>query len=126
MLSSEKQDLKIETKYPDVEIVDIQYCESDPLKAVEQATNMINAEPELKGIWGVSGNSTVGIANAVSELNKVGEIFVVDFDNIEPVITALESGIIQAIAVQMPSRMGAESVQTIIHIIMAITQILKK
>ncbi|OON93279.1 MAG: hypothetical protein ATN31_06675 [Candidatus Epulonipiscioides saccharophilum] len=108
---------QIEAKYPDIEIVEIKYCDSDPLQATTQATNMIVAEPELKGIWGVNAFATVGIANAVSSQNKIDEIFVVGFDNTEPVLAALESGTIQATAVQMPTIMASESVQMVINIL---------
>ncbi|OON94007.1 MAG: hypothetical protein ATN31_04745 [Candidatus Epulonipiscioides saccharophilum] len=108
---------QIESKYPNIEIVGIQYCDSDPIKVANQATDMIVAESDLKDLWGVNDQATIGVVNAVSVLNKVREIFVVGFDNSADIIAGLKSRTIQGTAVQMPTVMGSEGVQTIIDIL---------
>jgi len=108
---------QIEAKYPDIEIVGIQYCDSDPAKAANQATDMVSADPDIKGIWGANDQAAIGAANAVSTMGKAGEIKVVGFDNSADIIAGLEAGIIQGTAVQMPTVMGAQGVQTIMDIL---------
>ncbi|ONI43314.1 hypothetical protein AN641_01450 [Candidatus Epulonipiscioides gigas] len=108
---------QIEKNYPNIELVGIQYCDSDPTKAANQATDMISAEPDIKGIWGVNDQAAIGVANAVSTLGKIDEISVVGFDNSADIIAGLEVGTIKGTAVQMPTVMGAQGVQMVIDIL---------
>ena len=108
---------QIAAKYPNIEIVGIQYCDSDPTKAANQATDMIAADSDIKGIWGANDQAAVGVANAVETAGKTGEISVVGFDNSADIIAGLEDGTIQGTAVQMPTVMGSQGVQTVLDII---------
>lgn len=104
---------EIKDNYPDIKIVGVQYCDSDPTKAANQATDFISANPKLKGIWGANDQAAVGVAQAVQESSRKDEIKVVGFDNSDDIKAGLEEGKIQATAVQMPSRMGSDGVQLI-------------
>lgn len=108
---------EIKENHPGITIVGVQYSDSDPTKAANQATDFISANPNLKGIWGANDQSAIGIAQAVTEQGKKDEIAVVGFDNSADIIASLENGTIQGTAVQMPSTMGAEGVQLIVDII---------
>ena len=59
---------QMEAKYPDIEIVDIQYGDGDHLKSADIAKAMIAAYPDLKGIYGTNEGSAIGVVNAVGEL----------------------------------------------------------
>lgn len=104
---------EIENNFPKINIVGIQYSDSDPTKAANQATDFISANPKLKAIWGANDQSAIGVAQAVSEQGKTGDIIVVGFDNSADIIAGLEEGKIQGTAVQMPSVMGADGVSLI-------------
>lgn len=108
---------EIKKNHPNVKIVGVQYCDSDPTKAANQATDFISANPNLKGIWGANDQSAVGVAQAVTEKNLTDKIVVVGFDNSDDIKAGLASGTIKGTAVQMPSVMGSKGVDLIMDLI---------
>ncbi len=108
---------EIKNNHPNVKIVGVQYCDSDPTKAANQATDFISANPNLKGIWGANDQSAVGVAQAVTEKNMGDKIAVVGFDNSDDIKAGLASGTIKGTAVQMPSAMGSKGVDLVMDLI---------
>lgn len=108
---------EIEGNHPNIEIVGIQYSNSDPTVAANQATDFISANPNLKGIWGANDQSAIGVAQAVTEQGKGDDIIVIGFDNSADIIAGLDQGTIDGTAVQMPSLMGSDGVQIILDLI---------
>lgn len=106
---------EIKNNHPNVKIVGVQYCDADPIKAANQATDFMSANSDLKGIWGANDQSAVGVAQAVTEQGK--DIVVIGFDNSEDIKAGLESGIIKGTAVQMPTVMGSRGVELVVEII---------
>ena len=108
---------EIKKNHANVKIVGVQYCDSDPTKAANQATDFISANPNLKGIWGANDQAAVGVAQAVTEKNLGDKISVVGFDNSDDIKAGLTSGAIKGTAVQMPSMMGSKGVDLILDLI---------
>ncbi len=108
---------EIKNNHKNIEIVGVQYCNSDPTVAANQATDFISAYPNLKGIWGANDQSAIGVAQAVTEQGKSDSIVVVGFDNSDDIKSGLKSGVIKGTAVQMPTVMGSEGVRIIVDII---------
>ncbi|MFJ7950609.1 ABC transporter substrate-binding protein [Lysinibacillus sp. NPDC096418] len=102
---------QIESKYPDIEIVDIQYGGGDHLKSTDLAKAIMQAHPDLKGIFGSNEGSAIGVVNAVQELNKTGEIVVVGFDSGKQQIDAIKSGLMVGAVTQNPVGIGYETVK---------------
>lgn len=102
---------QIESKYPDIEIVDIQYGGGDHLKSTDLAKTIMLAHPDLKGIFGSNEGSAIGVVNAVQELNKTGEIVVVGFDSGKQQIDAIKSGLMVGAVTQNPVGIGYETVK---------------
>ena len=65
------------SKYPDAEIVDIVYAGEDQAKATQMATDLMNAHPDLTGLVGECTSSAPGVAQAVQDAGKVGQVFTV-------------------------------------------------
>ena len=61
---------EIKEKYPNIKIVSVQYGGGDHLKSAEIAKAMIQANPNLKGIFGANEGSAEGAAIGVEELGK--------------------------------------------------------
>jgi ribose transport system substrate-binding protein len=108
---------EIKKNHPKIKIVGVQYCDSDPTKAANQATDFISANPNLKGIWGANDQSAVGVAQAVTEKKLGDKIAVVGFDNSDDIKAGLASGAIKGTAVQMPSVMGSKGVDLVLDLI---------
>lgn len=102
---------QIESKYPNIEIVDIQYGGGDHLKSTDLAKAMIQAHSDLKGIFGSNEGSAIGVVNAVQELNKSGELVVVGFDSGKQQIDAITSGLMSGAVTQNPVGIGYETVK---------------
>ena len=103
---------KIESDYPDIEIVDIQYGDGDHLKSADIAKAMIAAHPDLKGIYGTNEGSAIGVVNAVNELGlEKGKLTIIGFDSGAAQINAIKDGTMAGAITQDPIGIGAQVVQ---------------
>lgn len=103
---------KIEADYPDIEIVDVQYGDGDHLKSADITKSMLNAHPDLKGIYATNEGSAVGVANAMTELGKTSEdITAIGFDSGAAQIDAIKSGVLAGAITQDPIGIGSTVVQ---------------
>lgn len=73
----------IEENFPNMEVVDIQYCDGDMEKALTISNDWITAIPDLAGIFSNNDFSTIAAANIIEERGRVGEIVHVGFDATE-------------------------------------------
>src|SRR4051812_31130597 len=64
-------------KYPDAQIVDIVYAGEDQAAATQMATDLMNAHPDLTGLVGECTSSAPGVAQAVRDAGKTGQVFTV-------------------------------------------------
>ena len=69
---------RMEEAYPNIEIVDVQYA-NDALKATETAKAMLQANPDLKGIFASNEGAAIGLAVALKETGA--DIVGVGFDS---------------------------------------------
>ncbi len=103
---------RIESEYPDIEIVDIQYGDGDHLKSADIAKAMIAAYPDLKGIYGTNEGSAIGVVNAVGELGlEPGELTIIGFDSGKAQIDAIKNGVMAGAITQNPIGIGEATVQ---------------
>lgn len=63
--------------FPDITLVDTVYAGEDQAKAASMATDLMNAEPELSGIVGLCSAAAPGVAQAVRDAGRIGEVFTV-------------------------------------------------
>ena len=102
---------QIKGKYPKIEIVDVQYGGGDHLKSTDLAKAIMQAHPDLKGIFGSNEGSAIGVINAVQEMNKVGSLVVVGFDSGKQQIDAIKNGVAAGAVTQNPVGIGYEMVK---------------
>ncbi|MDF1615912.1 ABC transporter substrate-binding protein [Petrocella sp. FN5] len=102
---------RIESQYPDIEIVGVQYSDGDKQKALNYATDYMTQYPDLVGIYACNEGSTVGVGNAVDQAGKSDSIHVVGFDFSADVKGLIEKGAIKASMVQNPYVMGYEGIK---------------
>ncbi|MEN3185762.1 MAG: ABC transporter substrate-binding protein [Atribacterota bacterium] len=105
---------RIKEKYPNIKIVDIQYGGGDHLKSTDLAKAIIQAHPNLKGIFGANEGSAIGVINAVRELNKVGQIVVIGYDSGKQQMDAIREGLMAGAITQNPVGMGYMAVEAAI------------
>jgi len=102
---------QIDSKYPDIKIVATQYSSGDKAIAMNQALDIMTANPDLAGFYACNEGSTVGVAQAIKQKNAVDKIKLVGFDKSEDTINAIKEGMIHATMVQNPYKMGQLAVQ---------------
>lgn len=102
---------RIKEKYPDIKIVDIQYGGGDHLKSTDLAKAMMQAYPNLKGIFGSNEGSAIGVVNAVSEMKMEGKIVVIGYDSGKAQIDAIKNGLMAGAITQNPIGIGYETVK---------------
>lgn len=102
---------QIESNYPNIEIVDIQYGGGDHLKSTDLAKAVMSAHPDLKGIFGSNEGSAIGVVNAVRELDMSGKITIVGFDSGKAQIDAIKDGLMAGAVTQNPVGIGYETVK---------------
>jgi ribose transport system substrate-binding protein len=105
----------IEENAPDIEIVDIQYGGGDQLKSTDLAKAILQANPDLKGIYGSNEGSAIGVVNAVTELGLEGQLTVIGFDSGQAQIDAITSGLMAGAITQNPVGIGYETVKAAVE-----------
>ncbi len=93
---------EIKAKFPNVKVVDIQYGAGDQLKSTDLTKAIIQAHPQLKGIYGCNEGSAIGVLNGVVELKKQGKIKIIGFDSSKALKAAVKSGVISGAITQDP------------------------
>lgn len=104
----------MKTEFPHIQVIARQYGLSDPAKARTAAENILTAHPDLNGIFASSEPSSVGTALALKSRNAVGSVKFVAFDSSDTMIADMKAGVIDAMVVQDPFRMGFEAVKTLV------------
>ncbi len=102
---------RIEDKYPNIEIVDIQYGEGDQLKSTEIAKAILTANPDLDGFFGANEGSIIGVLNAIRENGLEGEIAAIGYDSGKAQMDAIREGTINGAISQDPIGIGYKAVE---------------
>jgi ribose transport system substrate-binding protein len=108
---------QVKAKYPNIKIVDIQYGAGDHLKSTDIAKAMIQAHPNLKGMFGANEGSIFGVIAGVKELKKVGKIVVIGYDSGKFQTDAIREGLVNGSITQNPVGIGYEAVRAAVRAI---------
>jgi ribose transport system substrate-binding protein len=95
---------RIKEKYPNIKIVSVQYGAGDHLKSAEIAKAMIQANPNLKGIFGANEGSAEGAAIGVKESGK--KLVLIGFDSGKEQKEDINSGLMLGAITQNPIGIG--------------------
>jgi ribose transport system substrate-binding protein len=107
----------MEEKYPDIEILPIEYPGSDQNKAAEVAAAAIQAHPDLKGIYTTHSNAAVGTSSAVIGAGLGGKVKIIAYDADPQQVRDLKDGVYDALVVQSPYLEGYDSVKLVTQIL---------
>jgi ribose transport system substrate-binding protein len=95
---------RMKEKYPNIKIVSVQYGAGDHLKSAEIAKAMIQANPNLKGIFGANEGSAEGAAIGVKESGK--KLVLIGYDSGKEQKEAITSGAMLGAITQNPIGIG--------------------
>ncbi len=91
-------------KHPNIKIVSVQYGAGDQLKSAEIAKADIQANPNLKGIFGANEGSAIGAVIGVKESGK--KLVLIGFDAGKAQKDAVKSGLMAGAITQNPVGIG--------------------
>lgn len=100
-------------EFPGIKVVATQFSMADPAKGMAAAENILTAHPELGGMFASSEPSSVGVARAIRARGLAGKVKFVAFDSTEGLKADEKAGVIQALVVQDPFKIGYEAVRTL-------------
>lgn len=103
---------EMRAKYPKVQLLGVQYGNSDRAKAMAVTENVLTGHPELAGIFADNESSSAGAVQAVKARNN-RNVKIVAFDASEQLIDDLKNGWIDSLILQDPFKMGYESVKAL-------------
>ena len=104
-------------KYPDIQVVPVQYGEGDHAKSTEAAKAIITANPDINGMFGANEGSIAGIINAAKELNKTGKMTIIGFDSGKLLLDAIQADIVAGAVTQDPVGIGYKAVDAAVKAI---------
>jgi len=107
---------EIFAKYPDIELVDLQYDEDLEEKAFDFAKEFLQKYPDLNGIICCNMSNSVGAGRAVKEAGKSGQIVITGMDHDKRALEYLRNGVIYALALQDCYAMGFDTITTAVKI----------
>jgi len=96
---------EMKAKHPNIKIVSVQYGAGDHLKSAEIAKADLQANPNLKGIFGANEGSAEGAAIGVKEAGK--KVVLIGYDSGKEQMDAIRSGLMLGAITQNPIGIGA-------------------
>jgi ribose transport system substrate-binding protein len=81
--------------------------------AFRTAEDILQAHPDLDGIFGINDDSALGALAAVEKAGRLGRVVIVGFDAVPEARQAIAAGRIYADVVQQPRTIGRETIEAI-------------
>jgi ribose transport system substrate-binding protein len=95
--------------YPKIKIVSVQYGGGDHLKSTEITKSILQANPNLKGMFGANEGSAIGVVNGAKEMKR--KIVVIGYDSGKQQKDAIKSGEMAGAITQNPVGIGYKTVE---------------
>ena len=103
---------QIQAKYPGLKLVADKYADGMATTGLNMMTDLITANPNLRGVFTSNLIMTQGAGQAIAENKVADKIMLIGFDSDDKTVKLLADGYVQALVVQDPARMGYEGIKT--------------
>jgi ribose transport system substrate-binding protein len=100
-----------------VEIIDIRTDDTDRARAKTNAADTLVKYPDIAALVGLWSYNGPAILNAVKDVNKVGQVKIICFDEEDETLAGVKDGSIFATVVQQPYEFGYQSVKIMSQIL---------
>lgn len=100
---------RIKSTYPNIKVVSIQYGGGDQLKSTEIAKSILQANPNIKGIFGANEGSAIGVLNGAKEMKR--KIVIIGYDSGKQQKAAIADGSMAGAITQNPVGIGYKTVE---------------
>ncbi|WP_279482143.1 substrate-binding domain-containing protein [Aureimonas sp. SK2] len=100
--------------FPNVKIV-FEQPDNDVLEeAVSLTENALQAHPDIKGFFGSNASNPIGIARAVQNAGKAGDVAIVGMDDLPEAVDFVKEGVITALKAQRQWDIGYSAVKYLV------------
>ncbi len=103
--------------FSDIEVVTVEYTDSDSAKAQDKMETILTQHPDLAGVFASNEPNVVGAASALQSRKLAGKVKLIGFDASQAEIKAMEQGECQGVVVQDPFKMGYEGVKALAQLL---------
>jgi len=100
---------RIKSTYPDIKVVSVQYGGGDQLKSTEITKAILQANPNIKGIFGANEGSPSASLMVPREMKR--KIVIIGYDSGKQQKAAVASGLMAGAITQNPVGMGYKTVE---------------
>jgi ribose transport system substrate-binding protein len=98
-------------KYPKLHLVGLQYSQNDYNTALTVTSNVLTANPDLKGLFAANESSDIGAVQAVRLAHRTGKVKIIGWDTSPDEVKGVREGIVAGLISQDPFRMGYDGVR---------------
>lgn len=100
-----------------LEIVGPYYSQSQMATALNQTTDVLAANSDLKGIFGANEPTAIGMGRAIKQAGKAGKVTAIGFDGNQDLQEFVKDGTLAATVVQGSYQMGDIGVATLLKLL---------
>ena len=100
---------RIKSTYPNIKVVSVQYGGGDQLKSTEITKSILQANANIKGIFGANEGSAIGVLNGAKEMKR--KIIIIGYDSGKQQKDAVKSGEMAGAITQNPVGIGYKTVE---------------
>jgi ribose transport system substrate-binding protein len=108
-----KEELK---KYPGLHLSADRIGDGQATSGLNATTDLLTSDPNLKGVFASNLIQAQGAGQAIAEDRAQDSVTLVGFDNDDKLVGFLKDGVIYALIVQDPYRMGYDGVKTALEV----------
>jgi len=101
-------------RHPNIQIVFEQPDDDNLEKAVSLTENALQANPDLKGIFGANASNPIGAARAIQNAGKAGQVTIVGMDDLPETLQFIKDGVIAGVKAQRQWEIGYWAVKYLV------------
>lgn len=103
-------------EFPNIEVVATQTANFNRAEGLDVATNLLQANPDVVGIFAENDEMALGAIQALG--SRAGQdVFVVGFDGTDEGLEAVQAGTMHATIAQQPGELGRRAVELMVQIL---------
>lgn len=95
-------------KFPNIKTVAKQAADFDRSKALDVMTNILQAHPDIQGVYAANDEMAMGVLAALKARNLAGKVVLVGNDGISDALAAIASGDMYATNAESPFALGKQ------------------
>ena len=99
--------LAVLREHPAITVVDGGVDNDSIETAKAQAAAVLASRPDLRGYLCCDASGPIGVATAIREADRVGQVTVVGMDGIEPILHAIKDGVLESSVATIPDLQGS-------------------